>query len=125
MTDTIQTNIDEILQLFSRGAQLQGADMRSCQQVDVQDMNLAMNEELSMLDNGYDGVLLGSIINQWFRLLDTASVVSAYVAKYTGGVIQYSSQMDIEHIILVTKMSHKLDLVSEEIKKLRTNLGNK
>jgi hypothetical protein len=125
MTDIVQTNIDEILQLFSRGAHLQGADMNSCQQVDVQDMNQAMNEELSMLDSGYDGVLLGSVINPLFRLLDTASVVSAYVAKYTNGVIQYSSQMDIEHIILVTQMSDKIERVSEEIKKLRKNLGNK
>ncbi len=125
MTDIVQTNIDEILQLFSRGAQLQSSDMNSCQQVDVQDMNQAMSEELSMLDSGYDGVLLGSVINPLFRLLDTASVVSAYVAKYTNGVIQYSSQMDIEHIILVTQMSDKIERVSEEIKKLRKNLGNK
>jgi len=118
MAELIQTNIDEILQLFSRGA-----DVNSCEHFDVQDMNRAMNEEISMLDNGYNGVLLGGVINPLFRLLDTASVVSAYVAKYTGGVIQYSSQMDIEHIILVTKMSHKLDLVSEEIKKLRKSVS--
>ena len=118
MTDTIQTNIDEILQLF-----LKGAEISSCQHVDVQDMNRAMNEEISMLDNGYDGVLLGGVINPWFKLLDTASIVSAYVAKYTSCVIQYSSQMDIEHVIIVTQMTNKIDLVAYEIKKLRTSVS--
>lgn len=117
MTDTIQTNIDEILHLF-----LRSVEISSCQHVDVQDMNRAMNEEISMLDNGYDGLLLGGVINPWFKLLDTASIVSAYVAKYTSCVIQYSSQMDIEHIILATEMSSKIDLVAEEIKKLKTKI---
>jgi len=115
MTETIQTNIDEILQLF-----LRCADMRSCEHVDVQDMNRAMNEEISMLN---DGVLLGGVINPLFKLLDTATIVSTYVAKYTSGVIQYSSQMDIEHIILVTEMSERIDLVAVEIKKLRKTLS--
>ena len=57
MAEIIQTNIDEILQLF-----LRSAEISSCQQVDVQDMNRAMNEEISMLDNGYNGVLLGGVI---------------------------------------------------------------
>ena len=117
MAEIIQTNIDEILQLF-----LRSAEISSCQQVDVQDMNRAMNEEISRLDNGYDGVLLGGVINPCFKLLDTASIVSAYVAKYTSCVIQYSSQMDIEHIILATEMSSKIDLVADEIKKLRTKI---
>lgn len=117
MYEIIQTNLDEILQLFLRSAVIS-----SCQHVDVQHMNRAMNEEISMLDNGYDGLLLGGVINPWFKLLDTASIVSAYVAKYTSCVIQYSSQMDIEHIILATEMSSKIDLVADEIKKLRTKI---
>jgi hypothetical protein len=44
MAEIIQTNIDEILQLF-----LRSAEISSCQQVDVQDMNRAMNEEISPL----------------------------------------------------------------------------
>lgn len=120
MTDIIQTNIDDILRMFQRGA-----EVRSCDHLDLQGMNQCMSEELSMLDNGYDGVLLGGVINPFFRLLDTALILSAYITKYTSGVIQYSSQMDIEHIILVTQMSDRIDQISAEIKKLRTNLQNK
>lgn len=116
MTHIIQTNLDEILQLF-----LRSADVRSCEHVDVQDMNRAMNEELSILDNEYDGVLLGGVINPLFRLLDTATIVTTYVKKYTSCVIQYSSQMDIEHIILATEMSERIDLVAVEIKKIEKN----
>ena len=116
MTD-IQTNIDDILRMFQLGA-----EVRSCDELDVRDMNQCMSEELSMLDNGYDGVLLGGVINPLFRLLDTALILSAYIKKYTSGVIQYSSKMDIEHIILVTQMSDRIDQVFEEIKKLRSSL---
>jgi len=102
-----------------------GAEVRSCDEFDVRDMNQCMNEELSMLDNGYDGVLLGGVINPFFRFLDMALILSAYIKKYTSGVIQYSSQMDIEHIILVTQMSDRIDHVSEEIKNLRSKFKNK
>jgi hypothetical protein len=120
MTDIIQTNIDDILNMFQRGA-----EVRSCEQLDLQDMNRRMSEEIGMLSHEYQGVFLAGAINPFFRLLDTASILSAYVAKYTSCVIQYSSQMDIEHIILATQMSDRIDRVSEEIKKLRTNLKNK
>ena len=120
MTDIIQTNIDDILSMFQRGA-----EVRSCEQFDVKDMNRCMSEEISMVTDEYDGVFLSGAINPFFRLLDTASILSAYVAKYTSSVIQYSSQMDIEHIILVTQMSNRIDQISEEIKNLRLKLQNK
>lgn len=117
MTDIIQTNIDDILSMFQRGGQIS-----SCEQFDVKDMNRRMSEEIGMLSHEYQGVLLGGAINPFFRLLDTASILSAYVTKYTNSVIQYSSQMDIEHIILVTQMSDKMDLIADEIKKLKSSL---
>ena len=117
MTDIVQTNIDDILSMFQRGGQIS-----SCEQLDVKDMNRRMSEEIGMLTHEYQGVFLGGAINPFFRLLDTASILSGYVAKYTSGVIKYSSQMDLEHIILVTQMSDKMDQISEEIKKLRSSL---
>jgi hypothetical protein len=103
--------------MFQRGGQIS-----SCDEFDVQDMNRRMSEEIGMLTHEYQGVFLGGAINPFFRLLDTASILSAYVKKYTNSVIQYSSQMDIEHIILVTQMSNRIDQIYEEIKKLRLSL---
>ena len=120
MTDIIQTNIDDILNMFQRATVVSG-----CDYVDVQDMNQRMSEEIGMLTHEYEGVFLGGVINALFRLMDTASIVGGYVTKYTSCVIQYSSQMDIEHVMLATQMSHNMDRVAEEIKKLRSSLQNK
>ena len=120
MTDIIQTNIDDILNMFQRATVVSG-----CDYVDVQDMNQRMSEEIGMLTHEYEGVFLGGVINPLFRLMDTASIVGGYVTKYTSCVIQYSSQMDIEHVMLATQMSHNMDRVAEEIKKLRSSLQNK
>lgn len=110
MTDIIQTNIDDILNMFQRATVVSG-----CDYVDVQDMNQRMSEEIGMLTHEYEGVFLGGVINPLFRLMDTASILSVYVTKYTSCVIQYSSQMDIEHVMLATQMSHNMDRVAEEI----------
>ena len=120
MTDIIQTNIDDILNMFQRATVVSG-----CDYVDVQDMNQRMSEEIGMLTHEYEGVFLGGVINPLFRLMDTASIVGGYVTKYTSCVIQYSSQLDIEHVMLATQMSHNMDRVAEEIKKLRSSLQNK
>ncbi len=120
MTDIIQTNIDDILNMFQQAAELSG-----CDYVDVQDMNQRMSEEIGMLTHEYEGVFLGGVINPLFRLMDTASILSGYVTKYTNCVIQYSSLMDLEHVMLATQMSHKMDQIASEIKKLRLSLQNK
>lgn len=120
MTDIIQTNIDDILNMFQRATVVSG-----CDYVDVQDMNQRMSEEIGMLTHEYEGVFLGGVINPLFRLMDMTSIVSAYVTKYTNCVIQYSSLMDIEHVILATQMTDKIDQNAFEIKKLRSSFYNK
>ena len=120
MTDIIQTNIDDILNMFQRATVVSG-----CDYVDVQDMNQRMSEEIGMLTHEYEGVFLGGVINPFFRLMDMASIMSGYVTKYTSCVIQYSFLMDLEHVMLATQMSEKMDQIATEIKKLRLSLQNK
>lgn len=120
MTDIIQTNIDDILNMFQRATVVSG-----CDYVDVQDMNQRMSEEIGMLTHEYEGVFLGGVINPLFRLMDMASIVGAYVTKYTNCVIQHSSLMDLEHVMLATQMSEKTEQIASEIKKLRSRLQNK
>jgi len=119
MTD-IQENIDQILSLFERAANVEG-----CSYVDVEEMIELMNEEISIINDDYEGSLLGGVINPLFKKLDTALIVSSYVKNYTNNVITYSSLMEQEHIILASQMTDKMNKVSDEIKKLKLKMCNK
>ena len=118
MADIIQTNIHQILLWFLRATEVKG-----CEYVDVNDINDRMCEEISMLKDGNHKILLGGMINPLFNLFDTVSIVTAYVNKYTNYVIQYSTLMDIEHVVLATEMSEKIDRITEEIKKIEFNFA--
>ena len=113
MADIIQTNIHQILLWFLRATEVKG-----CEYVDVKDINDRMCEEISMLKDGNHNILLGCVVNPFFNIFDTVSIVTAYVKEYTNYVIQYSSLMDIEHVVLATEMSEKIDQITEEIKKI-------
>jgi hypothetical protein len=113
MANIIQTNIHQILLWFLRATQVKG-----CKYVDVNDITDRMCEEISILKDGNHNILSGGVVNQLFNLLDTVSIVTAYVAEYTNYVIQYSTLMDVEHVVLATEMSEKIDRITEEIKKI-------
>jgi hypothetical protein len=104
---SIQENIDKIMTLFQEAGSM-------C--IDVTETIRQMNEEIAKLPNEYTGMASG-IINPFFKLLNTAEIVYAYVEEFTVKILSKESLTSNQFVIIV-KMIENANNIAVDIKKL-------
>uniref|UniRef100_A0A6C0E6C5 Uncharacterized protein n=1 Tax=viral metagenome TaxID=1070528 RepID=A0A6C0E6C5_9ZZZZ len=115
----IQSNIDLLLSLLDHASKL-----KSSTYIDVEDIIQKMNNDIGLLKNEYDGVLLGSLINPLFRILNNAVITCKYAEEYINIVYEKGLLIDENHLIISKQMIKPIEILADEIHLLKGKLCN-
>jgi hypothetical protein len=115
----IQSNIDLLLSLL-----VSANSIKSSTYIDVENIIQKMNNEIGSLKNEYDGVLLGSVINPLFRMLDNSVIICKYAQEYIHIVYDKGLLIDENHLIIAKQMIKPIEIVADEIHILKGKLCN-
>lgn len=116
MTTSMKNSISNIMVLFCEAE-------KKCTFVDVKSIIRRMNNEIANLKNEQIGGMGIGLINPFFKILDTAVIVSRYVEEYASKALSYRLFVEHEDVVTLTmKICDEADNLAIEISKLSNGM---